>query len=65
VPVFAWAIHGQLCKYKTRSESLENARFLKAKILTLIEKGEKNEEIMVSFVITGDSYGLQCVGLRG
>ena len=35
------------------------------KILTLFEKGEKNEEILVSFVVSGAGHGLQCVSLRG
>jgi hypothetical protein len=39
---------------------LENARFLRAGIIDslLIIKGEKNEEILVSFVVAGAGHGL-------
>jgi len=43
---------------------LENARFLKAVIIDSLLKEERNEEILVSFTVTGLSC-LQCVSLCG
>jgi hypothetical protein len=44
---------------------LENTRFLKAEIINSFIMEEKNEEILVSFVVAGAGHGLQCVSLRG
>jgi hypothetical protein len=54
------------CEISACLESLlENTRFLKAEIINSLLWRKKDEEILVSFVVTGAGHGLQCVSLRG